>query len=243
MKINVVFFIIFAAKIFVIIIKQKSRFNRIMLKKSLLLVLTFCVSLPIFAQSESGNVRKGNKLYHKELYEQAQTEFQKGADKNEKSFAANYNLGNAFYRQQKFPEAINAYIKAISETDNKNKKAMAFHNIGNALLESGQYAQSVQAYKESLKLNPTDHETRYNLAVAQHFLKQQQQQNKNDNKKDDQKQDDQQQQLQPQPQPQQPNMTKEQAEQILQVLQQDEKDTQDKKKIKVVQKGKAEKEW
>jgi len=224
---------------------NKSNFNQIfMLKKSLLLILTFCVSLPIFAQSESGNVRKGNKLYHKELYEQAQTEFQKGADKNEKSFAANYNLGNAFYRQQKFPEAINAYIKAISETDNKNKKAMAFHNIGNALLESGQYAQSVQAYKESLKLNPTDHETRYNLAFAQMLLQKQQQEENKDENKDKQEQKEQEQQQQQKQQQQQQQMSKEQAQQLLQALEQDEKKVQEKAKMQQIKnKRSADKNW
>ena len=157
-----------------------------MQKKSLLLILTFCVSLPIFAQSESGNVRKGNKLYHKEQYEEAQTEFQKGAEKNEKSFSANYNLGNAFFRQQKYKEAIDAYTKAISETQDKKQIAKAFHNVGNALLASEQYEQSVNAYKQSLKLNPKDDETRYNLAVAQHFLqKQQQEQQQNQQDEDE----------------------------------------------------------
>lgn len=38
-------------------------------------------------------------------------------------------------------------------------------------------------------------------------------------------------------------MSKEEAEQILQALQQDEKDTQDKKKVKVGQRRRVEKDW
>ena len=48
---------------------------------------------------------------------------------------------------------------------------------------------------------------------------------------------------QQQQQQQQPQMSKEQAEKILKALEQDEKDTQDKRKIKMGQKAKVEKEW
>ena len=62
-------------------------------------------------------------------------------------------------------------------------------------LQDKKYEESINAFKQSLKLNPKDNDTRYNLAYAQSMLRQQQQQSKNDknqDKKDKQQQDQQQ---------------------------------------------------
>lgn len=104
-----------------------------------------------------------------------------------------------------------------------------------------EYAKGVEAYKNSLKANPDDDETRYNLAVAQHLLKKQQEQQNQDNQQQQQQQEQQEQQQQEQNQEQ--KMNKEQAEQILQALEQDEKDVQERRKVKMGQKAKVEKAW
>ncbi len=120
------------------------------------------------------------------------------------------------------------------------------------------YAKAVEAYKESLRNNPKDDETRYNLALAQKQLQDQQQnQNQDQDKQDRQKEQDKQQdrqkdQQQNQDQQQQPSqpekkdneMSKENAEQLLNSVMQDEKDVQDKvKKQQVLQGGRLEKDW
>ena len=122
------------------------------------------------------------------------------------------------------------------------------------------YAKAVEAYKESLRNNPKDDETRYNLALAQKQLQDQQQnqdQNQDQDKQDQQKEQDKQQdqqkdQKQNQDQQQQPSqpekkdneMSKENAEQLLNSVMQDEKDVQDKvKKQQVLQGGRLEKDW
>ena len=47
-------------------------------------------------------------------------------------------------------------------------------------MQSKEYAKSVEAYKQSLRLNPKDDETRYNLALAQKLLHDQQNQQNED---------------------------------------------------------------
>ena len=126
---------------------------------------------------------------------------------------------------------------------------------------SEDYAKAVEAYKESLRNNPKDDETRYNLALAQKQLQDQQQnqdqnqdqdkqdQQKEQDKQQDQQKDQQQNQDQQQQQPSQPEkkdneMSKENAEQLLNSVMQDEKDVQDKvKKQQVLQGGRLEKDW
>ena len=117
----------------------------------------------------------------------------------------------------------------------------------------------MEAYKESLRNNPKDDETRYNLALAQKMLNDQQNQNqdqnqdKNEQQKEQEKQNqnqnqqknqEQQQQPPPKPEKKENEMSKENAEQLLNSIMQDEKDVQDKvKKQQVIQGGRLEKDW
>ena len=134
------------------------------------------------------------------------------------------------------------------------KLAHIYHNMGVIFQAGKDYAKAVDAYKMSLRNNPTDHETRYNLALAQKMLKDQQNQQNQDQNQDqnkdkqkDQKQDEKKDQQQPpkSEKKQDNQMSKENAEQLLNSVMQDEKDVQDKvkKQQKVMQGGRLEKDW
>ena len=155
------------------------------------------------------------------------------------------------------------YSAAAKIEKDKSKLAYIFHNIGDIFQTQKDYAKAVEAYKESLRNNPKDDETRYNLALAQKLLKDQEQNQQNQDQNQDQnkeqekkeqekkeqenKQDQQnnQQQQPPQSQKQNEQMSKENAEQLLKSVMQDEKDVQDKvkKQQQVIQGGRLEKDW
>ena len=142
------------------------------------------------------------------------------------------------------------YDSASKIEKDKMKLAHIYHNMG-VLFQAGKdYAKAVDAYKMSLRNNPADHETRYNLALAQKMLKDQQNQqdqdqNQDQNKDQQQKDDQKDQQQPPKPEKQDNQMSKENAEQLLNSVMQDEKDVQDKvkKQQKVIQGGRLEKDW
>ena len=84
------------------------------LSKILLLALLICQSTWICqAQQEAPNVRHGNRQYNKEQYSEAEVDYRRGLDKNHKSFEAQYNLGNALFKQEKYADAIEIYEKAL----------------------------------------------------------------------------------------------------------------------------------
>ena len=56
--------------------------------------------------------------------------------------------------------------KQLETATSKAEKHKAFHNIGNILMQKEKCKEAVEAYKNALRNNPTDEETRYNLAVA-----------------------------------------------------------------------------
>ena len=159
----------------------------------LVLVFTiFFASFSSFAQKDSVQlqrkarkfVREGNELYKQEKYTDASVSYQKALNNNGQYGKAAYNLGNALYQNKNYREAIPQYELKAKTAKDKDTKAEAYHNIGNAMMEMKDYQGAVNAYKNSLRNNPNDDETRYNLAVAQQMLDDQnkQQQNKDKNK-------------------------------------------------------------
>ncbi len=210
-------------------------------------IIIFLVAscLTASAQKESNDVRAGNRLYKSDKFTEAEIEYRKGLQKNPTSFEANYNLGNALFKQKKYAEALEQFKNSIAlQSKDKVKLAAALHNAGNSLLSEKKIEESISAFKSALKANPKDDETRYNLAYAQSLLKKQQEnkdKDKEDKKDQEKKEDDQKKQDQQQ---QKPQMSKENAQQILDALMQDEKNTMEKAK-KQAAKGKksADKDW
>lgn len=100
-----------------------------------------------------------------------------------------YNLGTLYFTKNKATEAAQRLAKAGKTGNSKVLKHNAYHNQGNALMRQKDYKGAVEAYKNSLRNDPTDDETRYNLALAKKMLEQQQKQNKSNPKKDDKKND------------------------------------------------------
>lgn len=225
----------------------------------ILLITIFLSSFSLlFAQQESPDVRRGNKQYNDSNYTEAEINYRRALDKNDQSFEAHYNLGDALFRQDKYPEALEQYAKAeqLLKSDDKARKAQidrrladTYHNMGNALYAQQQYDKAVAAYQQSLRLNPKDNDTRYNLVKAmQQLQQQQQQQNQNQQQQQQQEQQEQQQNQEQQEQQQEPQqnedqMDKETAEQILQALEQDELETQEKLQRQQGKKRRVEKEW
>jgi len=157
----------------------------------LFLLLMILSSTEILAQKDSivaqraarTLVREGNELYQKEKYDDASIAYRKALDKNSQYKKATYNLGNAMYQTKNFKEAVPQYELAVKAAKDKFEKADGYHNIGNAMLEQKQYQPAVDAFKNALRNDPTDDETRYNLAVAQKLLEKEKQDQKKDKDK------------------------------------------------------------
>lgn len=174
--------------------------------------------------TEKDYIRSGNKHYADSLFEKAEVDYRKALDLNPSSTDALYNLGNALFNQTeqtpaKAGEALSQYTTAAKLETDKARLANIYHNIGVLMYAAQKYGESVAAYKESLRNNPTDHETRYNLAMAMHMNKQQSQENQQNQ---EQQQEEQQQQQQEQQQEQQQNQEQQQQEQQNQQQQQNQ---------------------
>lgn len=237
--------------------------------KNILLLLALSTVLfnshEIFSQSLRGLVNDGVENYDKGNFSDAEVNFKKGVEKAPDNFQAKFNLGDAYYKQKRYDEAVKSYQAALPLALSNNEKAQVYYNVGNSLLKAQKIEESIEEYKKSLKLNPSDQEVKYNLSYALEMLKnpdqkekdkdkkedknEDKEEDKKEDKKEDQQKDEQNKQDQPkdndkQKQQQQPQkISKEEAERILEALKENEKDLQKElRKIKG-KRVKTDKDW
>ena len=211
-------------------------------KKKVATMLLLLVAMTASAQTDRQYIREGNKQFRVGQYDKAEVSYRKAVEKNPKNPQAAYNLGNALMAQKKDSAAVQQFEQATRIETNPLRKAAAYHNMGVICQTHKMYGEAIEAYKNALRLNPNDNETRYNLVLCQRQKKKQDQNqkqnqnNKDDQKKNDQKKDNQKDQNKDkkddkqQQQQQKPQMSKDNAEQLLNAAIQNEKMTQDKMK-------------
>lgn len=209
--------------------------------KFYIISILLAVSAIASAQTDRKFVRDGNRMYHSQDYAKAEVLYRKALSKNPSNSQAAYNLGCALMMQNKDSAAVTQYQKAAKMETNKTRRAMAWHNIGVICQNHKMFGDAINAYEESLRNNPKDDETRYNLALCKRQQKNQKQndKNKNDDKnkqkdkngkdnkkeedKDKNKKNDKNDNKQQQPKEQ---MSKDNAEQLLNAAMQEEQNTQ-----------------
>jgi len=205
-------------------------------------------------------ISEGNTSYERKNFPEAEKAYRKALEKEKGSTVGEYNLADALYKQKKYAEAGNLFRGLGNKEKDKAFLSDIYHNLGNSLLAEKKYEESIEAYKNSLRLQPDEKNTRYNLSYALSKLKQQQQQQKSNKNKDKKENKDKQQQQQQknqsgdkkdkqeqqqQQEAQKGKMSKEQAEQLLGAIAKQEKDLNEKMKKKKARAGgyKPEKDW
>ncbi len=174
------------------------------------IILILCVNFS-YAQLENQYIRQGCEEYENKQYGNAEVSFQKALQENPNSYEAQFNLGNAFYKQAKYDEAIKEFSALSDKTTDKENLAELYYNIGNSKLKKvekilqeqklgeaiKQIDKSLADYKRSMINNPKNINAKYNFSYAKklkELLEQQKQQQKNNqnnknNKNQDNKQD------------------------------------------------------
>jgi len=108
----------------------------------------------------------GNDYLEDNAFAKAEASYREAVALDPTNVAAKYNSGNNYYENEKWEESTAGLLKATAIAQTKKEKHKAFHNLGNALYQQKDFKAAVEAYKNALRNNPTDEETRYNLALA-----------------------------------------------------------------------------
>ena len=191
---------------------------------------------------DKSGVRKGNRAFDKKKWQVADLQYRRALLADSTSFAGNYNLAGALYRQEDYDGAAKSLEKVKGQAEGSAHASDYWYNVGDAALQKKDWQAAVDAFKKSLILAPDDLDAKENYIYAKLMLKNQQdqqnqqnqdQQNQDQNQdQQDQNQDqqnqDRNQDQQNQDQQEQPQISQQQAQQILQAIQAREKETQDK---------------
>lgn len=129
-------------------------------------LLTWVLPFSLLAQQDLRQTAEGNKAYQKKEMIEAEANYREALSYNGENPLPEYNLGTTLYRDEKMAEAVKRFKDAADNATTKTAKHQAYHNLGNAFMSQKKYKEAVEAYKNALRNNPTDEETRYNLALA-----------------------------------------------------------------------------
>ena len=254
--------------------------------KRTILYLLAVVSLCCGCDKEKNALREGNKQFEKKAFDKAESAYRNSLAADSLYKTAEYNLAAASYKQGKSDKLLSAakyyesYLLSLDHNDTLQTSAFTY-DMANTYFQISQsdsikaseqsklfLQKAAELYKQSLRLNPQDTNAKYNLALTQHLLKEDEQQ-KNDQQQQQQQDQNQQQNQQQQQQKQQQqqnnnqnqdknkqndnrqmssgeNKDKKQMEKMLEALKNNEKRTLNKIKRKEdasAQKRRIEKDW
>lgn len=136
-------------------------------------------------------VRKGNRQFERHNYKNSIDRYVEALDADSTCYEALYNLGNAYYQanlhRDKNPNNSFHWRDADSIFERigydtllgRERRAEALRNLGESRLTQQRFEEALTALKESLKLNPSDAETKYDYMLAKRIVDQQKQQQQN----------------------------------------------------------------
>lgn len=137
------------------------------MRRLVLLIFVMAVSVPLCAQADRHDVRKGNRHFRKGDFREAEIDYRKAVLKDSLSLKAAYNLASALYREEDY-ESASKSLDAVSE---QGAGSSDYHfNAGDVSLAVEDYAAAVESFKQSLLLNPSDLEAKENYIYARKML-------------------------------------------------------------------------
>lgn len=175
-------------------------------------VISFIAPSQAQNMPERGLVRKGNKLYARELYTRSSEAYQEALLHDSTLFEGRYNLANALIRQamadttatqnaesaeanlsQGYLSQAEGLLKAaaLDSLKSEDARADAYYNLGNTQFVQQKLQEALSSYRKALTLRPDDMEAKYNYALTKKLLEQNQNQNQDQNQGQNQDQNNQ----------------------------------------------------
>ncbi len=155
-----------------------------------LLVLFLSAAFPAQGQSRQDIAKKdllkqGNRMYKRAEYDRADSLYAQAVALDTTYATGWYNLGNSLYLGGDAAQAQAAWMKSLFNTPQDDQRAPVLYNLGGVEMDKKNYAEAIKLYKDALRRDPSDEEARYNLALAQQLLKDQQQNQPQNNQNQD----------------------------------------------------------
>jgi Ca-activated chloride channel homolog len=139
------------------------------------------VAAALLALILGARANPGLDRYNQGDFDGALSAFREELKHDPDSPGANFNLGDAAFRLQKYDEAFEAYSKAMISSDPVFQEK-AYYNAGNTLFLEGDHAQDLEQqlstyydaryqYHQALDRNPDDEQAKKNLSLLEERIK------------------------------------------------------------------------
>ena len=93
-----------------------------LLPAAVTIFLVAVISTSARAQTVRSHISEGNRVYDKNKYTDAEVEYKKALEKDPKSKEAQFNLGNSYYKEQRFDEAMREYGNSGESMKSKDER-------------------------------------------------------------------------------------------------------------------------
>lgn len=112
--------------------------------------------------------------YKKQDYDQALIEYHNLMNTDPYNPLYNYNVGIVLYRQRKYEDAKQAFLRTFEHVEKESKIVERVNfNLGNSCFQLKQWQQAIDAYQQVLKINESNEQAQHNLQLALYKLKEQ----------------------------------------------------------------------
>ena len=140
------------------------------ISKYLIAIVLLASFISASAQTDEKLIRKGNRDYNRGNYTEAEVNYKKALEVRPNNANAQFNLGDALFKQENYEEAYAAFQKVVEMSPDAKLKSKAVFNMGNCLLAQDKFYDAFNMYKVSLKLNPENADALYNLEYCRAHL-------------------------------------------------------------------------
>ena len=142
---------------------------------------------------ERSLVRRGNRAFDRERYEVSIERYTRALEAAPATWEALYDLGNALASAERYDNAEERLRAAAADSlRSGDERAEAYFNLGNVQLSQQKLKEALESYKNSLRMNPSDEEAKYNYVYVKRLLENQDGDGGGDDQNQDQNQDQQQ---------------------------------------------------
>ncbi|MCK5450414.1 MAG: tetratricopeptide repeat protein [Candidatus Omnitrophica bacterium] len=156
-----------------------------------------------YAGSTNGYLKKGNRYYNEEKYEEAVKIYNEALLKDPNDPIVQYNRAAAFYRKKDFENAESSFLNVLASGE-EDLEADAMYNTGNTKYREAEsvqendaqaatetYNEALKFYKSAMELVPENKEAKYNyeftMKKIEELKAQQQQQDQRQKEREDKK--------------------------------------------------------
>jgi Ca-activated chloride channel family protein len=126
------------------------------------------------ANPAARRVKEGNRLFGEKKYDQALVKYSEAQQELPDSPEVIFNIGDVHYRRGEYGKAGSLFGQAGKSAD-PALQSQALYNLGNTRYREEKLEEALATYKNSIELNPSDQDAKFNYELVR--LKLQEQQN------------------------------------------------------------------